>query len=118
MIDVLLRLDDRRIVVAGAGGGGIGTAICAAIVRAGGRVVAIDNDAARLEDARALGDAVEACLADARDPSQVDRALGREPIHGLVHVAGGSASMSGSAPKRSHWKRSTPCSIGTCGPHS
>jgi len=89
MIDVRLRLDDRRIVVAGAGGGGIGTAICAAVVRAGGRVVAIDNDAARLEDARALGDAVEACLADARDPSRVDRALGPEPIHGLVHVAGG-----------------------------
>jgi 3-oxoacyl-[acyl-carrier protein] reductase len=89
VVDRGLRLDDRRIVVAGAGGGGIGTAICAAIVRAGGRVIAIDNDAPRLEVVRALGDAVDACLADARDTSQVDRALGREPIHGLVHVAGG-----------------------------
>jgi 3-oxoacyl-[acyl-carrier protein] reductase len=89
MIEVPLELHDRTIVVAGAGGGGIGTAICAAIVRAGGRVVAIDNDPARLEDARALGDAVEGCVADACDPGQVERALGRGPVHGLVHVAGG-----------------------------
>jgi NAD(P)-dependent dehydrogenase (short-subunit alcohol dehydrogenase family) len=84
-----LRLDDRTIVVAGAGGGGIGTAICNAIVRAGGRVIAIDNDAARLDVVCALGDAVRAAIADARDSVQIDDVLGNEPIHGLVHVAGG-----------------------------
>jgi len=89
VIEAALPLADRTIVVAGAGGGGIGTAICTAIVRAGGRVVAIDNDDARLEVVRACGDAVEALLADARDPGQVDRVLGAGTIHGLVHVAGG-----------------------------
>jgi NAD(P)-dependent dehydrogenase (short-subunit alcohol dehydrogenase family) len=85
-----LRLDGRTIVVAGAGGGGIGTAICAAIAEANGRVLAVDNDADRLAVAAALGDAVTPCLADVRDPAAVEAALaGAGTLYGLVHVAGG-----------------------------
>ena len=85
-----LRLVDRSFVVAGAGGGGIGTSICAAIVGAGGRVIAIDNDAERLAMADALGDAVTARLADVRDPLAIDGVLADVgSLHGLVHVAGG-----------------------------
>ena len=90
MIEDSFRLDGRVIVVAGAGGGGIGTAVCAAIADAHGQVLAIDNDAERLAIAAALGDAVTPCLADARDPATIADALaGAGTLHGLVHVAGG-----------------------------
>ena len=85
----LLQLDDRTIVVAGAGGGGIGTATCAAIVLAGGRVIAIDNNIDRLEMVARLA-RVTPRLADARDIVAIERVLSTEgPVHGLVHVAGG-----------------------------
>jgi NAD(P)-dependent dehydrogenase (short-subunit alcohol dehydrogenase family) len=90
VIEDSFRLDGRTIVVAGAGGGGIGTAVCAAIADAHGQVLAIDNDAERLAIAAALGDAVTPCLADARDPAAITDALaGAGTLHGLVHVAGG-----------------------------
>ena len=89
MSERLLQLDDRTIVVAGAGGGGIGTATCAAIVLAGGRVIAIDNDINRLEMVGRLS-RVTPRLADARDLPAIERVLATEgPVHGLVHVAGG-----------------------------
>jgi len=85
----LLQLDDRTIVVAGAGGGGIGTATCAAIVLAGGRVIAIDNNIDRLEMVARLS-RVTPRLADARDLAAIERVLATEgPVDGLVHVAGG-----------------------------
>jgi len=85
----LLQLDDRTIVVAGAGGGGIGTATCAAIVLAGGRVIAIDNNIDRLDMVARLA-RVTPRLADARDIAAIERVLSTEgPVHGLVHVAGG-----------------------------
>jgi 3-oxoacyl-[acyl-carrier protein] reductase len=88
--DDQLGLDGRTIVVAGAGGGGIGTAICAAIVNAGGRVVAVDNDVGRLASATDLGETVIGRVADARDHASVDRALGDVgSLYGLVHIAGG-----------------------------
>jgi 3-oxoacyl-[acyl-carrier protein] reductase len=85
----LLELDDRTYVVAGAGGGGIGTATCAAIVLAGGRVIAIDNNIDRLEMVARLS-RVTPRLCDARDLVAVERVLATEgPVDGLVHVAGG-----------------------------
>jgi 3-oxoacyl-[acyl-carrier protein] reductase len=85
----LLELDDRTFVVAGAGGGGIGTATCAAIVLAGGRVIAIDNNLDRLEMVGRLA-RVTPRLADARDLAAIERVLATEgPVSGLVHVAGG-----------------------------
>ena len=89
MTERLLQLDDRTFVVAGAGGGGIGTATCAAIVLAGGRVIAIDNNIDRLEMVARLA-RVTPRLADARDLAAMERVLSTEgPVHGLVHVAGG-----------------------------
>ena len=57
MISERLGLDGRTIVVAGAGGGGIGTAICRVLAEAGASVAALDVDAGRLADAeRAIED--------------------------------------------------------------
>lgn len=94
----LLRLDGRRVVVAGAGGGGIGTTVCRVVAQAGGAVAALDVDPSRLP-------AVEAAMAgtpgphrtvavDLRDGPQVERALDEivgdgPPLYGLVQVAGG-----------------------------
>ncbi|HWD53286.1 MAG TPA: SDR family oxidoreductase [Acidimicrobiales bacterium] len=100
--DVLERmgLAGRVIVVAGAGGGGIGTAICRMVAEAGGRVAAVDVDRDHL-------DAVEVALAgtagphrllvaDVRRPDEVEHAVASAedlgPLHGLVHVVGGLAS--------------------------
>ena len=81
-----LRLDGRTIVVAGAGGGGIGTAICRVLGEAGATVAAFDVDAERLEAANAA----IAQVVDVRDPdSLADAMAGLPDLHGLVHVAGG-----------------------------
>jgi 3-oxoacyl-[acyl-carrier protein] reductase len=88
-VTVAIDLAGRIFVVAGAGGGGIGTAVCRTLVAAGARVVALDNDEARLAVATQIGEAVTPHLCDVRDPDAVDDALGATPIDGLVHVAGG-----------------------------
>jgi 3-oxoacyl-[acyl-carrier protein] reductase len=93
-----LALDGRVVVVAGAGGGGIGTEVCRAAAEAGALVAAIDIDAARLALAEhAVAGAGSRCLpivADAREPAQVagalDEAVSLGPLFGLVHVAGGT----------------------------
>lgn len=94
----LLGLRDRPVVVVGAGGGGIGTAICGALGAAGARVVAVDRDATRLLEAQAAveaaGGACTAIVADAGDREQVEAmvATAREaqgPLFGLVNVVGG-----------------------------
>ncbi|HEY7134551.1 MAG TPA: SDR family NAD(P)-dependent oxidoreductase [Acidimicrobiia bacterium] len=91
-------LAGRVVVVAGAGGGGIGTAICRLLAEAGAAVVALDVDQDRLAMAtRAIEEAGgdhAAVVADVRDADAVERAvdegaarLGR--LDGLVQVAGG-----------------------------
>jgi NAD(P)-dependent dehydrogenase (short-subunit alcohol dehydrogenase family) len=99
--DVLERmgLGGRVVVVAGAGGGGIGTAICRVVAEAGGSVAAVDVDRQSL-------DAVETALVgtagphrmlmgDVRRPDEVEQAVAAAerlgPLHGLVHVVGGLA---------------------------
>jgi NAD(P)-dependent dehydrogenase (short-subunit alcohol dehydrogenase family) len=103
-----LRLDGRVVIVAGAGGGGIGTAVSRAVAEAGGAVVALDNDADGLEVAR---DAVEGAgarfvglVCDVRDEDQVDAAVqtaldGFGAVDGLVNVVGGT--------RASQWQRLT-----------
>jgi NAD(P)-dependent dehydrogenase (short-subunit alcohol dehydrogenase family) len=86
-----LRLDGRVVIVAGAGGGGIGTQTCQALSDAGARVVAVDVDEARLDgvpsefpiagDVRSLDDC-ERIVATA-----VHNLGG---VHGLVNVVGGA----------------------------
>jgi 3-oxoacyl-[acyl-carrier protein] reductase len=64
-----LRLDGRAVLVAGAGGGGIGTAVCEAVARAGGIVVAVDRDeAGRRTAAEALAAATTAVPGGDVDP--------------------------------------------------
>jgi NAD(P)-dependent dehydrogenase (short-subunit alcohol dehydrogenase family) len=95
VIGDLLRLDGRTIVVAGAGGGGIGTAVCAAVAELGGNVVGLDIGKAALAAAEA---AVEGpflgVVADVRAKDEVDAAIARAAttfgsVDGLVHVVGG-----------------------------
>lgn len=96
----LSELSDRSVIVVGAGGGGIGTAICHAAAEAGARVVAVDRDPERL--ARTTERLAEAGLAerldericDASDADAIaalvgDVSDGTPPLHGLVNVAGG-----------------------------
>jgi len=97
VLDEWLGLDGRVVIVAGAGGGGIGTAVSRFVAAAGAEVVAVDRDAGRLQVTEtALAEMDRACravVADVRDPAQVDDAVRAAPgpLHGLVHVAGGLA---------------------------
>lgn len=72
--------ENRTVVVTGAAGG-IGAALCDRFAAAGARaVVAIDSDAARVEDVaaalRAEGKPVSGMTADVRDENQLRRAIG------------------------------------------
>ena len=97
MIEEQLGLTGRTVVVAGAGGGGIGTAIARVIAEAGATVAALDVDKDRLAIAeQAVDDVGGTCsswIVDVRSPEglyEVIRdAAGIGPLHGLVHVAGG-----------------------------
>jgi len=93
-----MNLAGRVVVVAGAGGGGIGTAICRLLAEAGAAVVALDVDEERLAMAtRAIEEAGgdhAAVVADVRDADVVERAVDEGAarlggLDGLVHVAGG-----------------------------
>lgn len=90
-------LAGRSVVVVGAGGGGIGTAIARQIGQAGATVVAVDVDADKLAVATGqladLGIEHVGIVADGKDPAAmvdaVDRAAAMAPLHGGVQVAGG-----------------------------
>jgi 3-oxoacyl-[acyl-carrier protein] reductase len=97
MVTDRLGLDGRTIVVAGAGGGGIGTAVCRVLAEAGASVAAFDVDATRLAGAeRAIADVGGSCrswVVDVRNPeglaAAVDDVADSGSLYGLVHVAGG-----------------------------
>ena len=90
-------LEGRSIVVVGAGGGGIGTAISRHLGAAGATIVAVDIDAEKLamctDQLAVAGIAHEGIVADGRDREQVravvDRACELAPLRGSVQVAGG-----------------------------
>jgi NAD(P)-dependent dehydrogenase (short-subunit alcohol dehydrogenase family) len=89
-VSVAIDLEGKTYIVAGAGGGGIGTAVCRYLVTAGARIVALDIDESRLAAAAALGSAVEPRVCDVRDPAAVEDACAQaDRVDGLVHVAGG-----------------------------
>jgi NAD(P)-dependent dehydrogenase (short-subunit alcohol dehydrogenase family) len=97
MVSELLSLDGRTVVVAGAGGGGIGTAICRVIAEAGGTVAALDVDETRLALAEQAMDTVggtyRSWVTDVRSPEGVRDVVNEIAdaggLYGLVHVAGG-----------------------------
>jgi NAD(P)-dependent dehydrogenase (short-subunit alcohol dehydrogenase family) len=103
-LDVLserLGLDGRTVAVAGAGGGGIGTAVCRVLAESGAHVAAFDADAERLAMAeRVVADAGGVChsrVVDVRDPDGVREAIeALSDLVGLVHVAGGLRNRWGS----------------------
>ncbi len=97
MLDEAAGLRGRSVVIAGAGGGGIGTGVAELVAEAGAHVLAIDVDASKLAittDALAAAGAGHiGAIADACDADAVDAALDHldelGPLLGLVHVAGG-----------------------------
>jgi len=97
MLDERLGLTGRSVVVAGAGGGGIGTAVCRLLVEAGTVVAALDHDPAHLAlSERAMDEAggrYRSFVVDVRNADDVAAAVAEAAaagrVHGLVHVAGG-----------------------------
>jgi NAD(P)-dependent dehydrogenase (short-subunit alcohol dehydrogenase family) len=99
-MDDLLRLDGRIVVVSGAAGGGIGTAVTCMAARAGATVIAVSRSQDNLD--RHIAPLVEQGLsivpvaADASTDDGVAATLDRirrteGDLHGLVNVAGGAA---------------------------
>ncbi len=96
-----MSFDGRVVVVAGAGGGGIGTAVCRALAESGASVLAFDvrpEAMASVQEAVAGTTGLHRCVVvDVRDVAQVGAALDRAgdlgALHGLVHVAGGLGSQ-------------------------
>ncbi|MFD0689488.1 SDR family NAD(P)-dependent oxidoreductase [Actinomadura fibrosa] len=93
-------LDGRVVIVSGAGGGGIGTAVTGLTARAGATVVAVSRSRANLDEH--VGPLVKEGLpivpvaADASTDEGIAAVLeqaGRTPgdLYGLVNVAGGAA---------------------------
>lgn len=89
-------LDEQVVVVFGAGGAGIGTAVCRRLAAAGALVAAVDVDGDRLAAAEAVlsADARHGSyVVDARDRSAVVDVVAEAarlgPLRGMVHVAGG-----------------------------
>lgn len=100
MSDIDLGLAGRVVVVAGAGGGGIGTAVTRLIARAGATVIAVsrgkENLATHVEPLAAEGLPVIPHAADASTDEGVASILERArtaggELHGLVNIAGGAA---------------------------
>lgn len=98
MAGKLIDLQDRAYLVAGAGGGGIGTAICTMLAEAGATVIGIDKTELGVrtaEEALAeIGGRHLVLQTDLIDPSAVETMLQRASvevgaIRGAVNVVGG-----------------------------
>src|ERR1700710_2976088 len=112
----LLRLDDRIVVVSGAGGGGIGTTVTAMAAEAGGTVIAGSRPKGNLDEhvvpLAQRGLSVVPVAADSSTDEgiatvmdQVRRTDG--DLYGLVNVAGGAAPstwMPSTRVTRSDWR--------------
>lgn len=97
MIVERLRLDGRTVIVAGAGGGGIGSQTARAVAEAGANVIAVDIRAEALEpivgDLQANGYPVTPVVVDARTDAGVaqivDTAVSTYgAVHGLINIIG------------------------------
>jgi NAD(P)-dependent dehydrogenase (short-subunit alcohol dehydrogenase family) len=112
----LLRLDDRIVVVSGAGGGGIGTTVTAMAAEAGATVIAVSRSKENLDEhvvplAR-RGLSVVPVAADASTDEGIATVMERVrrtdgDLYGLVNVAGGAAPstwMPSTRVTRSDWR--------------
>lgn len=96
-IEDRLGLEGRTVVVAGAGGGGIGTAVSRLLAEAGAEVVGLDNrpEALAVLDEHLAGTPGRhrSVVVDVRRPDEVEQAVSdaaaQGRLHGLVHVVGG-----------------------------
>jgi NAD(P)-dependent dehydrogenase (short-subunit alcohol dehydrogenase family) len=112
----LLRLDGRIVVVSGAGGGGIGTAVTEMAAQAGATVVAVSRSQDNLD--QHVGPLVDGGLpivpvaADAATDAGIATVLDtvrrtEGQLHGLVNIAGGAAPstwMPATRVSRADWR--------------
>jgi len=103
----MLQLENGLYVVAGAGGGGIGTQVCATLAAAGAHVLALDRDEAGCATARSIlsadPDAHAVVQVDLMEEAGIDQLFAETqarlgPIRGLVNVVGGMPSADLAAP--------------------
>lgn len=109
-------LTDRIVIVSGAGGGGIGTAVVRMVAEAGATVIAVSRSAENLnkhiEPLAAEGLSVVSVAADAATDEGIATVLEvarrtEGTLHGLVNVAGGAgpaAWMPATRVKREDWR--------------
>lgn len=112
----LVSLAGRVVVVSGAGGGGIGTAVTAMVARAGATVIAVSRSARNLDEhiAPLIGQGlpVQPVVADAGTDEGIGAVLDAArradgQLYGLVNVAGGAAPatwMPSTRVARSDWR--------------
>jgi NAD(P)-dependent dehydrogenase (short-subunit alcohol dehydrogenase family) len=112
----LLRLDDRIVVVSGAGGGGIGTTVTAMAAEAGATVIAVSRSKENLDEhvvpLAQRGLSVVPVAADASTDEGIATVMERVrrtdgDLYGLVNVAGGAAPstwMPSTRVTRSDWR--------------
>lgn len=111
-----LKLDGRVVIVAGAGGGGIGTAVTRLAARAGATVIAAsrsrDNLGKHIEPLAAEGLPVVPVAADVGTDDGIAAVLDQArradgDLYGLVNVAGGAAPatwMPATRVRRADWR--------------
>ena len=112
----LLRLDDRIVVVSGAGGGGIGTTVTAMAAEAGATVIAVSRSKENLDEhvvpLAQRGLSVVPVAADASTDEGIATVMDHVrrtdgDLYGLVNVAGGAAPstwMPSTRVTRSDWR--------------
>ena len=92
-------LNDRVVIVSGAGGGGIGTAVTELVARAGATVIAVDLSKDSVDrfisPLISEGLPILPCVADAQTPEGIDHVMqcalsAPGELHGLVTVVGGA----------------------------
>lgn len=117
VMDDLFGLDGRVVVVSGAGGGGIGTAVTAMTARAGATVIAVSRSKENLDEHIAplaqQGLAVMPVAADSSTEEGIATVVEHArcadgSLYGLVNVAGGaepSTWMPSTRVTRSDWRK-------------
>ncbi len=98
MITDRINFAGRPVIVAGAGGGGIGSATCFGLAEAGAKVIAVDISEPALEELAgrltAMGADFQSYVVDVRDTTRVESFMSElhqsvGPVPHLVNVIGG-----------------------------